>query len=167
MISNSARVFDLKRTSLQAALENKPYTCFLATDTPLPMMYMPDCLRATWELMTAPREKLNRTTYNLTAMSFTPTDLEKCITSKLPNFKVSYSPDFRQDIAKTWPASIDDSIAQREWGWKPQYDLKGMTDDMLHQLALKAERKVALTGKHGEGVTVESVANILALKATA
>jgi len=80
---------------------------------------------------------------------------------------VSYKPDFRQEIAKTWPASINDSLATADWGWEPEYDLDGMTRDMLHQLALKAARRVALSGKTGAGVTPEAVQDLLAFKAVA
>ena len=88
------------------------------------MLYMPDCLEATWQLMTAPREALTQTTYNVTAMSFTPEQLAEAIRSVLPAFEMRYTPDFRDEIARTWPASIDDDAARRDWGWAHQYDLQ-------------------------------------------
>ncbi len=117
------------------ALENGAYTCFLDEDTCLPMMYMPDAIRATLELMNTPKEKISiRTSYNLAAMSFAPCDLAAEIKKHIPGFKVSYHPDYRQAIADSWPASIKDDIARTDWDWKPQYDLKRMTADMLQKL---------------------------------
>jgi nucleoside-diphosphate-sugar epimerase len=108
------------------------YECFLGPDTALPMMYMPDALRATIELMEAPAEKVRaRSSYNLAGISFTPSQLAREIAKHLPDFKISYKPDFRQSIAESWPGSIDDSRARADWGWKPSYDLPGMTEDML------------------------------------
>ena len=101
------------------------------------MMYMPDCLEATWRLMQAPKEELSQTTYNVTALSFTPAQLAEAIKQHLPDFHISYTPDFREEIAQTWPVSIDDSAARREWGWQPQYDLQALAKDMLVQLAPK------------------------------
>jgi threonine 3-dehydrogenase len=88
------------------------------------MLYMPDCLEATWQLMTAPREALSETTYNVTAMTFTPEQLAAAIRTVLPHFQMRYTPDFRDGIARTWPESIDDSNARRDWGWQHKYDLK-------------------------------------------
>lgn len=120
-----------------AALQTGHYNCFLAHDAALPMMYMPDCLEATWQLITAPRNGLKQTTYNVTAESFTPHQLAEAIQKRLPHFSITYSPDFRDEIAKTWPASIDDSAARAQWGWRPKYDLQAMVDDMLRKLAPK------------------------------
>eukprot|EP00879_Flechtneria_rotunda_P005329 GHRR01005616.1.p1 GENE.GHRR01005616.1~~GHRR01005616.1.p1 ORF type:complete len:328 (+),score=105.19 GHRR01005616.1:1390-2373(+) len=120
-----------------AALQKGHYSCFLASDAALPMMYMPDCLEATWQLITAPRDSLQQTTYNVTAVSFTPAQLADAIRSRLPHFTMSYMPDFRDDIAKTWPASIDDSAARSQWGWQHKYDLQALADDMLLKLAAK------------------------------
>jgi len=118
------------------ALEKQSYTCFLEEDTCLPMMYMPDAVRATLELMNAPKEKVTvRTSYNLAAMSFAPCDLANGIKKHIPGFKISYAPDSRQAIANSWPASINDKRAQHDWGWKPLYDLKSMTENMLQQLS--------------------------------
>ncbi|MBL7776115.1 MAG: NAD-dependent epimerase/dehydratase family protein [Saprospiraceae bacterium] len=120
------------------AIQNKPYECFLSADTSLPMLYMPDAIRATIELMEAPANRLSvRTSYNLAGMSFTPAEVAASIRRQMPNFKISYKPDFRQAIADSWPASIDDSAARSDWGWKPEYDLDAMSADMLHHLAVK------------------------------
>lgn len=224
---------------MQAAVLGQRYKCFIHPDTPLPMMYMPDCLRATWELVTAPRERLSRCTYNVTAMSFTPAQLERSIRLCYPDFEVcpprapqtlrsrsylpamrmrgdaaccsvmqppapcaltlsphllnesvmcwscgrraicshghavvvravcprrvggavcgvrspgrgyaqvDYEPDFRQDIAKTWPASIDDGRARADWAWRPRFDLDAMTDDMLAALLLKFQASIPEPG---------------------
>ncbi|MBP8725808.1 MAG: NAD-dependent epimerase/dehydratase family protein [Saprospiraceae bacterium] len=118
-----------------AALLHGKYTCFLKPDTRLPMMYMDDSIRATLELMDAPTEKIrHRTAYNLTAMSFTPEELAAEICRHLPGFHIEYKPDFRQAIADSWTASIDDGCAREEWGWRPDYDLAQMTADMIKQL---------------------------------
>lgn len=106
-----------------AALLSGEYTCFLSKDVALPMVYMPDCLQATYELMMAPRENLKQCTYNVTAMSFTPEELSASIQKLVPQFKMRYSPDFRELIAKTWPVSIDDSAARRDWNWSPKFDI--------------------------------------------
>ncbi len=117
------------------ALEEKKYECFLQEDTYLPMMYMPDAIRATIELMEAPKEKINiRTSYNLSAMSFSPKEIAAEIKQHIPAFEMSYKPDYRQEIANSWPQSIDDSVAANDWGWKPEYDLAKMTKDMLDNL---------------------------------
>lgn len=118
------------------ALEKKSYRCFLKEDTYLPMMYMPDAIRATIELMEAPAEKISvRTSYNLAAMSFSPGDMQQAIRKHIPEFKLSCEPDYRQSIADSWPQSIDDSVARKNWGWKEEYDLDKMTTDMLSNLA--------------------------------
>ena len=117
------------------ALKAGRYTCYLGPDTYLPMMYMPDAIRATIELMQAPAEAIQvRTSYNLSAMSFSPTQIADAICKHLPDFSIDYQPDFRQAIADSWPQSIDDSAARSDWGWKEQYDLEAMTADMLQQL---------------------------------
>lgn len=117
-----------------SALKHGRYSCFLSKDTALPMIYMPDCLRATLDLMMAPKENLKQATYNVTAMSFTPEQLAASIKKFVPQFEMHYMPDYREDIARTWPISIDDSAAQRDWDWQPQFDIDGMTEDMLNQL---------------------------------
>ena len=118
------------------ALEDKKYECFLARDTYLPMMYMPDAIRGTIELMEAPAEKISvRTSYNLSSMSFSPEQLAGEIQHFIPDFSISYKPDYRQAIANSWPQSIDDATARNDWGWKPEYDLKRMTEDMMENLS--------------------------------
>lgn len=117
------------------ALEHGKYKCFLQEDTYLPMMYMPDAIRATMELMEAPADKIAvRTSYNVSGMSFSPKEIGAEITKHIPGFSMSYAPDYRQQIANSWPQSIDDSVATRDWGWKPEYDLSKMTKDMLENL---------------------------------
>jgi nucleoside-diphosphate-sugar epimerase len=117
------------------ALEDKKYTCFLGGDTYLPMMYMPDAIRATLELMDAPADKISiRTSYNISGMSFSPKEIGAEIAKHVPGFAMHYQPDYRQAIADSWPQSIDDSVARHDWGWKPEYDLKRMTEDMLGNL---------------------------------
>lgn len=117
------------------ALEDKHYDCFLEKDTYLPMMYMPDAIRATIELMEASSEKITtRTSYNIAAMSFSPEEIAAEIEKHIPGFTIDYSPDYRQTIANSWPQSIDDSVARNDWGWKPEYDLSRMTEDMLKNL---------------------------------
>lgn len=114
------------------ALEEKKYRCFLKEDTYLPMMYMPDAIRATLELMEAPADKISvRTSYNISGMSFSPKEIAAEISAHIPGFTIAYQPDYRQDIADSWPQSIDDSVATKDWGWKPEYDLGKMTEDML------------------------------------
>jgi nucleoside-diphosphate-sugar epimerase len=117
------------------ALKNKKYECFLSADTELPMMYMPDALKATIILMEAPAEQVKiRSSYNVAGMSFNPEEIAAEIRKYIPDFTISYNPDFRQAIANSWPQSIDDTHAKADWGWKPQYDLAGMTKDMLENL---------------------------------
>jgi len=117
------------------ALEENRYTSFLKEDTYLPMMYMPDAIRATIELMEAPAEKIRiRTSYNISAMSFSPAEIAAEIARHRPGFGISYQPDYRQSIADSWPQSIDDSVARADWGWKHEYDLARMTADMLENL---------------------------------
>lgn len=118
------------------ALSDKHYDCFLDKDTYLPMMYMPDAIRATIELMEAPSESIKtRTSYNLSSMSFSPAEIAAEIQKHIPGFTISYAPDYRQEIANSWPQSIDDSVARNDWGWKHEYDLEKMTKDMLENLA--------------------------------
>ncbi|MBU2438532.1 MAG: L-threonine 3-dehydrogenase, partial [Acidobacteria bacterium] len=101
----------------------------------LPMMYMPDCLKATLQLMDADFERLrHHAGFNLAGMSFTPADLAAEIKKHIPAFSITYKPDFRQAIAESWPRSIDDSAARSEWDWRPDYDLAAMTEDMLQVL---------------------------------
>lgn len=121
------------------ALEEKHYTSFLEKETYLPMMYMPDAIRATIELMEAPKENIKtRTSYNISAMSFSPEEIGAEIKKHIPEFTLDYQPDYRQSIANSWPQSIDDSLARRDWGWKHEYDLAEMTKDMLENLKVGA-----------------------------
>jgi nucleoside-diphosphate-sugar epimerase len=102
------------------------------------MMYMPDAIEATVKLMLAPAEQIKvRSSYNLAGFSFTPKELANEIRNLIPEFSIDYAPDFRQAIADSWPASIDDSSARNDWGWKPQFDLSGMTRDMLQNLSIQ------------------------------
>jgi nucleoside-diphosphate-sugar epimerase len=120
------------------ALEDKKYTCFLKEDTALPMMYMPDAIRATLELMEAPEKQISvRTSYNVSGMSFSPKEIAGEIKNHIPDFEITYQPDSRQAIAESWPQSIDDSVATNDWGWKPEYNLQSMTTDMLENLRLE------------------------------
>ena len=117
------------------AREEKRYECFLNENTYLPMMYMPDAIRATIELMEAPADKISiRTAYNISGMSFSPKEIASEIKKHIPDFIISYKPDYRQAIADSWPQSIDDSVARKDWGWKEEYDLTAMTNDMLGNL---------------------------------
>ncbi len=117
------------------ALEEKQYECFLEKDTYLPMMYMPDAIKATIELMEAPEEKIKiRTSYNISGMSFSPKEIAAEIKKHIPEFTITYNPDYRQKIANSWPQSIDDSVARRDWGWKEDYGLEQMTKDMFENL---------------------------------
>jgi len=114
------------------ALKNNKYSCFLEKDAALPMMYMDDAIKATVEIMQAPAEKIKvRSSYNLSAISFTPEVLAENIKSHLTSFEISYEPDFRQAIAASWPSSIDDSNARQDWGWSHEFDLDRMTTTML------------------------------------
>jgi len=123
------------------AIKNKKYTCFVKEDTVLPMMYMPDCIKGTIDLMGADISKLkHHCDFNLTAMSFSAGKLAREITKHIPEFKCEYKPDFRQAIADTWPKTIDDSAARKEWGWKPDYDLVFMTKDMIEKLGSRYEK---------------------------
>jgi len=117
------------------AIKNKRYTCFVKEDTALPMMYMPDCIKGTIDLMEADFEKLrHHCDFNLAAMSFSAGELAAEIKKHIPEFSCSYKPDFRQAIADSWPQSIDDSAARKEWGWSPAFNLASMTEDMIEKL---------------------------------
>jgi len=118
------------------AIQHKRYTCFLREDTVLPMMYMPDCIKGAIDLMEADLSRLkHHADFNLAAMSFCPAELATEIKKHIPEFTIEYKPDFRQAIADSWPRSIDDSAAREEWGWRPDYDLTMMTQDMLDKLS--------------------------------
>lgn len=114
------------------AKKHGSYECFLAADTELPMMYMPDAIKATVDLMTVDASLVKiRSSYNVAAISFTPAQLAEEIKKHIPNFTITYKPDVRQQYAASWPASIDDSAARKDWGWAHKYDLAAMTKDML------------------------------------
>ncbi len=120
---------------LLAAEQGEPYTCFLRPDTRLPMMYMPDALQAIHDLMAADADALSvRTSYNVTAFSFSAEELADAIRTHCPGFTVEYAPDERQQIADSWPISIDDTTARADWGWSPAFDLDAMVTDMLEHL---------------------------------
>jgi threonine 3-dehydrogenase len=117
------------------AIHNKPFECFLSASAQLPMIYMEDAIRATLELMEAPKQNITiRSSYNIAGMSFTPNQLFLMIRKTYPKFTITYHPDFRQQIADTWPNSIDDSHAVRDWSWNPKYDLESMTESMIKNL---------------------------------
>ena len=117
------------------AVKNEDFDCFLNSSTMLPMIFIDDAIRATIELMDAPRKNITiRTSYNLAGMSFTPSELFIAIRKNYLDFKINYQPDFRQEIADSWPQSIDDTQAKNDWEWKPQFDLESMTEIMIHKL---------------------------------
>ena len=120
------------------AIHNNPFECFLNASTQLPMIYMEDAIRATIELMEAPKQHITiRSSYNIAGMSFNPNQLVLMIKKTYPKFTITYNPDYRQQIAESWPNSIDDSYAVRDWGWKPNYNLETMTESMIKNLKLK------------------------------
>ncbi|GGW56418.1 nucleoside-diphosphate-sugar epimerase [Winogradskyella epiphytica] len=120
------------------AIKEGKYECFLSEDTSLPMMFMDDAIKATTDLMAAPSESISiRSSYNLSAISFTPKDIFESIKAEMPEFTITYQPDFRQAIADSWPSSIDDSVARKDWNWSHDFDLDTMTKEMLSQLKKK------------------------------
>jgi len=121
-----------------SAVKDEKFSCFLNSDTKLPMMFMNDAIRSTIELMQSAIENIKiRTSYNLTGMSFSPSEIYNEIKKSYPNFKIEYNPDFRQKIADKWPKSIDDKEARNDWGWTPKYNLSSMTLEMLEKLKEK------------------------------
>lgn len=117
------------------AIRKEKFTCFLSKDTYLPMMYMQDAVRATLEVMESDAEKIHiRSGYNINAMSFSPEDIYNELTNYYPDFTIEYQPDFRQQIADSWPESVDDSNARKDWNWNPEFDLAKMTEDMILHL---------------------------------
>ena len=125
------------------AIQHEKYESFLSENTGLPMMYMPDAIRATIELMEAPAEQVKiRSSYNLAGVSFTPKQIAEEVKKHIPDFKMTYNPDFRQAIADSWPSSIDDNYAQKDWGWELKYDLEKMTSDMM--INLKEQYKITV-----------------------
>ena len=124
-----------------AAVKEGTYTSFLSANTILPMMYMPDAIRATLSLMKAPRENiLIRSSYNIGGISFSPAELTVAIQQYIPGFSCNYQPDFRQEIADSWPDKIDDTHARKDWDWQPEYDLHAMTKDMILHIQEKSQR---------------------------
>ena len=122
------------------AIQSKKYTVYLNKDTTLPMMYMPDCLKATLDILEAPDDKLTQRIYNVGGgenMNFAPVDLAEAIKIYIPDFEIKYNPDYRQKIAETWPNSINDSLARKDWEWQPEYSLDAMTKDMISKLNQK------------------------------
>ncbi|WP_103072492.1 NAD-dependent epimerase/dehydratase family protein [Aquimarina sediminis] len=124
----------------KAVLEEK-FNCFLKEDATLPMIFMDDAIRATLELMDAPKEDImTRTSYNIAGISFSPAEVVAEIRKLYPDFEVKYDPDFRQEIASRWPNSIDDSAATKDWGWKPEFDLESITTTMIQKLKAKYKK---------------------------
>ncbi|WP_281980026.1 NAD-dependent epimerase/dehydratase family protein [Tenacibaculum mesophilum] len=122
------------------ALKKGTFECFLSENTRLPMMYMDDAINATIQLMQADEENIKtRTSYNLAAISFTPAEIAAEIKKYIPEFTITYNPDFRQAIADSWPQVIDDSAARKDWGWRHQFDLASMTKDIITNLQAKTE----------------------------
>ena len=127
------------------ALAGETFECFLSEDTYLPMMYMPDAIKATISLMEAdPQDVKLHTSYNIHGMSFSPAEMAAAIQQEIPDFEITYKPDFRQQIADSWPSSIDDSPARNDWNWQPDYDLASMTTDMLKNLRVQQEEAVSV-----------------------
>ncbi|PZP49487.1 MAG: NAD-dependent epimerase [Pseudopedobacter saltans] len=123
------------------AIEEGKYTSFISENTAMPMMYMDDAIDATLQLMHAPKESITvHSSYNLGGMSFTPKELSESIKKEMPNFQISYEPDFRQAIADSWPASIDDCVAAKDWGLKYTFDIDSMTKEMLQNLKVKLSK---------------------------
>ncbi|MCL4144203.1 UNVERIFIED_CONTAM: hypothetical protein GTU68_002489 [Idotea baltica] len=120
------------------AVTDKFYDCFLKKDTELPMMFMDDAIKATVDIMTTKKDNIKiRSSYNLAAISFTPKEIAESIKKHIPEFEITYNPDFRQDIANSWPKSINDSFARQDWNWKHKFALEDITKEMLHQLNKK------------------------------
>ena len=123
-----------------AAIEKGAYKCFLNEDTKLPMMYMPDCIKGTIDLMEADYDHLiHHGDFNIGSMSFSAGELAASIREHIPDFRTTYNPDYRQAIADSWPSSVDDTAAREEWNWRPEYDLQAMTEDMLTRLRARHE----------------------------
>lgn len=125
------------------AVLNEPFTCFLKKNTTLPMIFMEDAVRATIELMETPKENIKtRTSYNIAGTSFSPSEIAFEISKILPNFKIEYKPDFRQQIADKWPKSIDDALARNEWNWKSKYNLSTITKIMIEKLRSQLDNQI-------------------------
>jgi nucleoside-diphosphate-sugar epimerase len=122
------------------AVLGKPFSCFLSRETKLPMMYMDDAIKATLDLMQASADSLTvRSSYNVAAMSFTPEEIHQSLVRHYPGFKITYQPDYRQEIANSWPNMIDDRAAKNDWGWEPDYNLEKMTGEIVKNLKPKNE----------------------------
>ena len=145
------------------AIQRGSYTCYLEKGTTLPFIYMPDLLRATLQLLQADPSSLRRRIYNLGSMSFSPKQLASSIQRTLTDFTIEYIPDFRQDIADTWPKSIDYTAASRDWGWKPSYDLDEMARDILDQFLqpeqVREEKEVKERKEDEEELGIETQRN--------
>jgi len=125
------------------AIEKKRYSCFVSEETVLPMLYMPDCIKAAIDVMEADKSRIKwRFGYNVTGMSPSVGELASEIKKYIPDFRCEYKPDFRQKIADSWPKSLDDSVAKKEWGWSPTYDLASVTSDMISKLQKKLRNHV-------------------------
>lgn len=123
------------------AVAGETFTCFLKKESALPMMYMSDAVKATVELMKAPKDRISiRSSYNVSAISFTPEDIANSIQKKRPDFRIIFEPDYREEIASSWPDSISDEEARRDWNWSPDYDLDRMTDEILQELPRLSEQ---------------------------
>ena len=126
-----------------AACRGKPYNCYLGPETTLPMIYMPDAIRATIELMQVPAAQIRiRSAYNISGMSFNPRQLAAAIRLRQPDFRIEYRPDQRQTIADSWPQSLDDTHARADWGWKPVVGLEHLVDDMLLHVGIASCKQV-------------------------
>jgi threonine 3-dehydrogenase len=125
---------DIYYSAVKADPSERKYECFLEPDARLPMMYMDDAVKAVIDLLEAPDEDLTQRTYNIGSMDFTPSELYTAIRRQVPDLEIVYNADFRQEIAKTWPQSLDDSAARADWGWDPKFDIDLMTEDMLKVL---------------------------------
>lgn len=136
--------YAIEKLKFRANEQHAPFHCFIQKDERLPMMYMPDCIRATVTLLEADPKSLKQRTYNVSAMSFTPAEEAEAIKKYFPNFEIEYQPDFRQAIAASWPKRLDDTRAREDWGWKEDYDLDAMTKDMLVSLERRLSRPVRL-----------------------
>jgi len=123
-----------------AAVKNKPYTCFVREDTVLPMMYMPDAIKALMDLAVIDASRLKHRVFNVNSMSFSAGELAKSIGKIIPSFVCTYKPDYRQTIADSWPTSLDDSAAREEWNWRPIFTLDKMTEDMIEKLRKKLSK---------------------------
>ena len=125
------------------AIKKGNYECFLSENTRLPMMYMNDAIDATIQIMQADEKDIKtRTSYNLAAISFTPKEISEEIKQYIPDFKISYKPDFRQDIADSWPQIIDDSHARDDWNWEHKFDLASMTKDMITNIKASTNQQL-------------------------